>query len=173
MTIRRQITGGLLVVSLLFMLVGTGCMFGRKAVVVGAAPTCKEALSTGLQGFSDDELAGFLDSSLAEDRKSECWIPIMEICLKENREIPHRHLAEAIKAFNKRRSEELFHKAVYRYFADVAKGKAAYRPEDRLLLESYCSLLINSARSAHDKNLAQAQVLCRKLDAGLYKKFFE
>ena len=112
---------------------------------MGTGPTCEEALSTGLQGFSDNELAMFLDNSLAEDRKSECWIPIMETSLNENREIPHRHLAEAVKTFNKRRYEALFHKAVYRYLSDVAKGKAAYRPEDRLLLENYCSFLINSA----------------------------
>jgi hypothetical protein len=60
-----------------------------------------------------------------------------------------------------------------RYLADIAKGKAPYRPEDRLLLENYCSVLINSAHSTRDKNLGQAQVLCRKLDAGLYRKFFQ
>ena len=165
--------GRLLTLCLLFVLVSAGCMFNRNAVVVGTGPTCEEALTSGLQGFSDDELARFLDNSLAEGRKSECWIPFMETCLKENREIPHQHLAEAVKTFNKRRTETLFHQATYRYLADIAKGKAPYRPEDRLLLENYCSVLINSAHSTHDKNLGQAQVLCRKLDAGLYRKFFE
>ena len=171
MAIRKQTIRGLLII--LLMIGVSGCIWGQKAVVVGAGPTCEEALSTGLQGFSDDELAGFLDSSLAEDRKSDCWIPIMKASLNENREIPHPHLAEAVKTFNKRRYEELFHKAVYRYLSDVTRGKAAYSPEDRLLLENYCSFLINSAGSAHDKNLGQAQVLCRKLDAGLYSRFFE
>ena len=173
MTIRKQTISGLLIILSLLILGVSGCIWGQKAVVVGTGPTCEEALSTGIQGFSDDELALFLDSSLAEGRKSECWIPIMETCLNENREIPRRHLAEAVKTFNKRRYEALFHKAVYRYLSDVVKGKAAYRPEDRLLLENYCSFLINSAGSAHDKNLGQAQMLCRKLDAGLYSKFFE
>jgi len=145
MTIRKQTIRGLLIVLSLLMIGVSGCVWDRKAVVVGAAPTCEEALSTGLQGFSDDELALFLDSSLAEDRKSECWIPIMETSLNEHREIPHRHLAEAVKTFNMRRYETLFHKAVYRYLADAARGKAAYTPEDRLLLEDYCSFLINSA----------------------------
>jgi hypothetical protein len=173
MTIRKHTISGLLIILSLLMIGASGCVWDQKAVVVGAAPTCEEALSTGLQGFSDDELAVFLDNSLAEDRKSECWIPIMEASLNENREIPHRHLAEAVKTFNKRRYEALFHKAVYRYLSDVARGKATYNPEDRLLLENYCSFLINSAGSAHDKNLGQAQVLCRKLDTGLYSKFFE
>jgi hypothetical protein len=173
MDIWKRIRRSMVAVALLLALASAGCMFNRNAVVVEAGPTCEEALSTGLQGFSDEELAGFLDSSLAEGRTSQCWIPVMETCLNENREIPHRHLAEAVKAFNKQRHEALFHKAVYRYMADIAKGKAPYRAEDRLLLESYCSVLINSAHSAGDKNLGQAQVLCRKLDAGLYRKFFE
>ena len=173
MSIRKQTIRGLLIILSLLMIGVSGCVWDQKAVVVGAAPTCEEALSTGLQGFSDDELALFLDNSLAEDRKSECWIPIMETCLNENREIPHRHLAEAVKTFNKRRYEALFHKAVYRYLSDVTRGKATYSPEDRLLLENYCSFLINSAGSAHDKNLGQAQVLCRKLDTELYRKFFQ
>ncbi|MBC8466808.1 MAG: hypothetical protein H8D55_03105 [Deltaproteobacteria bacterium] len=173
MTVHKQKIRGLLIVLFILMIGGSGCIWGQKAVVVGAAPTCEEVLSTGLQGFSDNELTLFLDNSLAEDRKSECWIPIMEAFLNENREIPHRHLAEAVKTFNKRRYEALFHKAVYRYLSDVAKGKATYTPEDRLLLESYCSFLINSAGSAHDKNLGQAQVLCRKLDKELYRKFFQ
>jgi len=173
MTIRKQTISGLLIILSLLMIGVSGCIWGQKAVVVGTGPTCEEALYTGLQGFSDDELALFLDSSLAEDRKSECWIPIMETSLNENREIPHRHLAEAVKTFNKRRYEALFHKAVYRYLAEVARGKADYRPEDRLLLEDYCRFVINNAGSAHDKNLGQAQVMCRKLDPGLYRQFFE
>ena len=173
MTVHKQKIRGLLIVLFILMIGGSGCIWGQKAVVVGAAPTCEEVLSTGLQGFSDNELTLFLDNSLAEDRKSECWIPIMEAFLNENREIPHRHLAEAVKTFNKRRYEALFHKAVYRYLSDVAKGKATYTLEDRLLLENYCSFLINSAGSAHDKNLGQAQVLCRKLDKELYRKFFQ
>lgn len=173
MSIDRKATGGLLTVFLLIALLSGGCMSSRQAVVVGPVPTCEEALSTGLQGFSDDELAGLLDRSLSEDRMTGCWMPIMETCLNENREIPHRHLAKAVKTYNKRRYEDVFHKAVYRYLADIAKGKAPYRPEDRLLLENYCSVLINSAHSVGDKNLGQAQVLCRRLDGGLYQKFFE
>lgn len=173
MGLGNKTTGGLITLSLLFMLVSGGCMFNRNAVVVGTGPTCEEALSTGLQGFSDDELAGFLDSSLTEDRKSACWIPIMATCLNENREIPHQHLTEAVRTFNQRRYEALFHKAVYRYLVDITKGRAPYRPEDRSLLEDYCRVVINNARSANDKNLTQVQMVCRKLDLGLYQKFFQ
>ena len=145
MTIRKHTTGGLLIILLLLMVGGSSCANRQKAVVAGPAPTCEEALSMGIQSFSDDELALFLDGSPAGNRKFECWIPIMERCLNEHRAIPHRHLAEAVKTFNKRRYEALFHKAVYRYLSDIAGGKETYRPEDRLLLETYCRFLINSA----------------------------
>ena len=173
MTIRKHTTSGFLIILLILMVCASSCANRQKAIVTGPAPTCEEALSTGIQEFSDDELALFLDHSLAENRKFECWIPMMETCLNEHRSIPHRHLAEAVKTFNKRRYEPLFHKAVYRYLSDMAKGKADYRPEDRLLLETYCSFLINSAGSAHDKNLGHVQVLCRKLDQNLYSRFFQ
>jgi len=173
MTMRKKMMKGLFVAALLFMMGFSGCIWGQKAVVVGTGPTCEETLSTGVNGFSDYEVAALLDKALADDRKAECWTPIMEICLNENREVPRRHLAEAVKTFNKRRYEALFHKAVYRYLAEVTRGKADYRPEDRLLLEDYCRFVINNAGSAHDKNLGQAQVMCRKLDPGLYRQFFE
>ena len=108
MTIRKQTIRGALIILSLLMIGVSGCVWGQKAVVIGAAPTCDEALSTGLQEFSDDELALFLDNSLAEDRKSECWIPIMEAFLNENRKIPRRHLAEAVKTFNKRALRSAF-----------------------------------------------------------------
>jgi len=172
MTKHKHITGVLLVIFLLFILGTSGCTLGQKAIVVGPGPTCQDVLSTGLHGFSDYEVARLLDRGLKNDLKSECWIPIIKICLDENREIPRVHLAEAVKTFNRRRYENLFHKSVYRYLADAAKGKAQYRDEDHFLLESYCSFLINSANNINDKNLGQAQVLCRKLDPDLYSKFF-
>ena len=173
MTIRKTITNGLLITLLLLAAGVSGCATHHHTSVVSPAPTCEEALVNGLNKLSDDELAMLLDDSLAESRKSECWIPIMEACLSEHRAVPHRHLAEAVDVFNKRRYEPLFHKAVYRYLSDVAKGNAAYGPADRLLLETYCSFLINSAGSADDQNLRQAQMLCRRLDRNLYVRFFQ
>jgi hypothetical protein len=159
--------------ALLLALAGAGCTSNRSAVVMAPEPTCEEALAAGLEGISDREVARFLDSSLTEEGPSGCWVPLMGRCLDQNREVPHRHLAEAVKAFNKQRYENLFHKAVYRYLSDIAKGKAPYRQQDRLLLENYCRILINSAHTATDRNLGQAQMLCAKLDAGLYHRFFE
>jgi hypothetical protein len=173
MTIRKTITSGLLIILLLLAAGVSGCATHDQRIVVTPAPTCEEAVANGLNGFSDHELALLLDDSLAESRKSQCWIPIMEMCLEQHRAVPHRHLAEAVAVFNKRRYEPLFHKAVYRYLSDVAKGKAAYGPKDRLLLETYCSFLINSAGTADDRNLRQTQMLCRRLDQNLYARFFQ
>jgi len=175
MFIHKRIIGGSVLTLLLVFTVlgGSGCSTSKKAVVVGPGPTCQEALSTGINSFSEHELAGLLDRGLADDQKESCWIPLMKACLNENRDVPHRHLAEAVKTFNKRRYEALFHKAVYRYLSDIAKGNADYRPEDRLLLEDYCRFVINNAGSAHDKNLGQAQMICHKLDPELYRQFFE
>jgi len=172
MNFLRDMGGRLIAAIFLSMLILGGCTSSRNAVVIGSGPTCEEALSTGLQGYSDGEVAGILDNALAEGRVPECWMPGMEFCLNENRDIPHRHLAEAVKVFNRRRYEPLFHKAVYRYLAEIEKGNAPYRPEDRLLLESYCRVIINRAHSLRDKNLGQAQLLCRRLDEGLYERFF-
>ncbi|MBC8177477.1 MAG: hypothetical protein H8E19_08735, partial [Deltaproteobacteria bacterium] len=63
MNIRKQTIRGLLIILSLLMIGVSGCVWDQKAVVVGAAPTCDEALSTGLQGFSDNELTLFLDNS--------------------------------------------------------------------------------------------------------------
>ena len=180
MAMRKQLTGGLTIISLLFMLGTSTCTWEKRRLTVTVnkpipaipEPTCQEALFAGLQGLSDNEVAGFLEKGLTDDGKDECWIEIMNICLNENREIPHKHLVEAVKTFNMKRHEDLFHKAVYRYLSGIAKGKTQYRAEDRTLLENYCSLIINNAKSLNDKNLGQTQVLCKKLDPDLYSKFF-
>ena len=174
MNMRKWMVEGAFMAALVLMIGMSGCTWSQKAVVTGATgPTCEEMLSTGVHSFTDQEVAAMLDKALEEDQKERCWIPVMEVCLNQNREVPRRHLAEAVKTFNKRRYEALFHKAVYRYLAEAAKGNADYSPEDRLLLEDYCRFVINNARSTHDKNLGQAQLICRKLDPGLYRKFFQ
>lgn len=175
MSIHKRITNGMVLTlfPVFIVLVVSGCGSTRKAVLAEPDPTCQEVLSTGLDDFSDQELAGLLDESLTDNQKDDCWIPLMRALLNENRDVPHRHLSEAVKTFNQQRYEVLFHKAVYRYLADLARGNAPYRPEDRLLLESYCRFLINQARSARDPNLGRAQVLCHRLDPELHRKFFQ
>ena len=169
----KNTTSLVLVICLLGAWFIAGCVTQKKATVVLAKPTCEEALSGRLRILSDSEVGDLLDKALREDRIDGCWIPLMEISLTENRGIPRKHLVKAVKVFNKHSYEALFHMAVHRYFADIAKGASRYREEDRKLLGAYCSYLINSVVSAEDQNLKQAKLLCRKIDRDLYARLFE
>jgi len=150
-----------------------GCVSQKRMAVVKTEPTCAEALAEGIQGLSDYEVSQILDSALASKDTDGCWIPIMKQSLSENRDIPHRHIVEAVKTFNKHRYEGFFHKAVHRYFANLAKNPEKYRPEDQRFLETYCSFLINNAENSRDKHLRQAKLFCRSLDQNLYARLFK
>ena len=164
----------ILIASGIILLTGAlGCFGQKRAAVVMPETTCSEALASGLQNYSDNEIAELLDESLVEKDVDGCWIPMMTYSLNENRDIPHRHLVEAVKVFNKRRYGNLFHKAMYRYFAALSENPDNYRPEDKRLLEEYLSYLINSAESSRDKHLRQAKLVSRKLDRNLYARLFE
>jgi hypothetical protein len=152
-------------------IMSTGCVPHRMAAVV-AAPTCSAALSQGISGYSDYELAEVLNDSDTGGSLEDCWIPVMKQALDANRAIPYPHLVKAVKVFNKKRHEAYFHKAVQRYLAEIARGGGSYRPEDRQLLETYTRYVIHNAYSSSDPNLAQAKIYCHKLDQALYNKFF-
>ena len=135
--------------------------------------TCREALATSTGETSNKELVHFLAESVGADQQGECWRPLMKKMLDERQDIPLDHLKKAVKAFNHQQDQEIFHKAIYRYLAEIAKGNAPYRPADRMLLESYASYTIQNAAISDDKNLEQARILCQRLDRNLYSKFFE
>ena len=80
MSIHKIIIGRpvLMLLLVLVALGGSGCGSTKKAVVVSPEPTCQEALSTGLNSFSEHELAILLDQGLADDQKDLCWIPLIE-----------------------------------------------------------------------------------------------
>jgi len=164
-------------INLAVVLILTATFFGctglRKAAVIMPQPTCAEAVGSGIRNTSDNDLTALLDESQGEDRRDSCWVPLVKLGLDDKRDIPRAHLAKAIKVFNKREHEAYFHKAVYRYFADLSKNRSGFRPEDRRLLQAYSSYLINSVRSQEDPNLKQAKLLCKRLDRNLYAKLFE
>ncbi len=160
-----------IILMALLALVFTGCVHQQQAVVA-PRPICSDALAGSLADMTDNEIAVMLDEASA-DRNKECWIPLMEKLLAGQREIPHRHLVEAVKTFNKQRYADTFHRAVYRYLANLAQGKADYGPADRDLLEAYAGHTIRQATSAKDRNLRQAQLLCQRLDRDLYTKLFK
>ncbi len=126
---------------------------------------------TGVHGISDHEIALLLDQAQGNGL-TDYWIAVMERCLNEDKNIPHEHLAKAVHVFNKRQYQDLFNKAVLRYFSNLANGEGSYRSEDQLLLETFCSYLINNAATRQDQNLKQASLLCHRLDPDLYGKLF-
>ncbi len=150
-----------------------GCAGGKKAVVVAPSPTCEEVVARGIGGYSDRELKSILDDAAENERWEACWLPVMEACLDERREIPQAHLSRAVHMFNKRRFEARFHQAVYRHLSNAARGEARYGEEDRVLLKSYCSFVIQEAETKRDERLAQAELLCRRLDPELYTRLFQ
>ena len=158
----------------IFLISGVfGCVGQKRMSVIKPEPTCAEALAAGIKAYSDYEIAQLLDSALENKDMDGCWIPLVKQCLDDKREIPARHLVEAVKTLNTNRHEDYFHKAVYRYFAGLAENPEKYRPEDRRFLETYLSFLINTAESNRDKHLGQAKLLCQKLDRNLYARLFE
>lgn len=150
-----------------------GCAGTKRVAVVKPQPSCTEALRSDLHIISDNGLVSLLNESQGEDGPDDCWIPLVKLGLDNNRDIPRAHLAEAVKIFNQQEHEAYFHKAVYRYFADLSKNPSAFRTEDRKLLQAYCSYLISSARSQQDPNLQQAKLICKRLDRSLYARLFE
>ena len=168
-TQKKLMTG----ILMLMVAVGVSGCFGAKRVVVMHQPTCSQALIVGLHHYSDEEISTLLDKAVAENDTQGCFIPLITHSLNENRHIDRRHLTEAVKIFNQRRYNTLFHKAMYRYFAELAKYPESYRPQDRTLLETYLSHLINTAENSADEQLAQAKLLCRTLDSHLYARLFE
>ncbi len=164
---------GLVTMLVVLGLLLTGC--ATKSAMIVAPPTCAEARGDRYHDLTDYEIARLLDQAANEECRSclsECWIPLMQRCLEDRRDIPHQHLVRALKVFNQQQYQRFFHLAVYRYFYDLSRGVGQYRPVDRQLLRGYCEMLIKNSRSRHDQQLAQAMELCQRLDPGLYNRMF-
>ena len=166
----------MVVLSLIYFALNIGCTQSRARLPVNSHHrqvfTCEDVQTSGVHGISDQEIALLLDQALESDKLMDCWIPLMERCLNEDKDIPHEHLAKAIHVLNKRQYHDLFNEAVLRYFSNLANGEGSYRSEDQLLLETFCSYLINNAATRQNQNLKQASLLCHRLDPDLYGKLF-
>jgi hypothetical protein len=160
------------VVGVMLLFVMVGCAGKNNTTAELQSPNCEDALTGELSTMADAQVATLLDETI-EEQPQECWVPIIQQLLTDKRNIPLKHLTEAINEFNKQRYAEYFHQAVYRYLAALAKGDVMYDQNDRILLESYASYTIRTATSSKDSNMRQAQLLCRKLDNELYAKLFE
>ena len=167
-SIIRVLSAGLLIGMLI-----VGCTSTKKVTADHPQHICSEFTVAGLSSLSDSELSELLSSTDDGIGLDNCWIALVKASLDEGRDIPRKHLVKAVRIFNKRQHEQYFHKTLYRYFTVIAENPGSYRPEDRKLLDSYCSYLINSAESNRDRRLRHVKLFCQKLDRNLYARFFE
>ena len=135
-------------------------------------PTCADAISGSLDRLSENDIENMLDEALQKKRMEECWKPLMKLCLDQNKEIPHAHLAQAVNEFNSLNNKSYFQKAVFRYFSDIDKGIASYRDEDKELLTAYCRYVVRNAQSSQDPAVKTAELLTRRLDPDLFDLMF-
>ncbi len=167
MNIYRMMSAGLFIMILI-----AGCSSTDKVAPVQPHQVCLDTTVERLSNLTDEELSEALNNADDLNGLGDCWISLVKAYLDEGWDIPRKHLVKAIKTFNKRQHEKYFHKSLYRYFTVIAENPGSYRPEDRNLLDSYCSYLINSAESNRDRNLIYAKHFCRQLDQDLYARYF-
>jgi hypothetical protein len=168
MIIFRVMLAGLFIGVLL-----AGCVSTEKIADLRLGQICSETTAERLSDLTDSELHELLNAADDGSGIDDCWITIVKASLDEGRNIPRRHLVQAVKIFNNRQHEQYFHKSMYRYFTVISENPSIYRPVDRTLLDSYCSYLINSAETNRDSKLRQIKWFCRKLDRSLYARYFE
>ena len=153
----------------------SGCaLFGTDDLDAPVVVTCNEVLSHGVSNFSEEDVINVLHFEAQKNGELKgCWIPVMQSALKEGVRLPQDQLKQAIKQFNTEQYNVVFHEAVYRYLANIARGQGVYRSEDKALLRGYCSYLINHAENRDDGRLGQVQLLTKRLDPDMYDRFFE
>jgi hypothetical protein len=160
----------------LFLLLGlvlTGC--ATQTAMITVPPTCAQAVGERYHDLTDYEIARLLGQAADEDCRSclvDCWIPLMQRCLDDGRDLPHEEIVKAVKVFNQQQYRKYFDLAVYRYFYDLSRGIGSYRSVDRKLLHNYCAMLVHNAKTRSNPRLAQAMELCQRLDPQLYDKMF-
>lgn len=168
----------LVTIALAGVLATGGCM-GQKTVAVPLLDpvpefvACDQAVAMNHQGVSDDNLYALLDQSWGQGRMDGCWEKLMAAALKQGREVPERHLANAVHVFNRYKTKEMFHRAAFAYFTRLVKGNGVYAGPQQQLLASYMSVTISQAESREDPNLSRAMVVCSRLDPVMYHRFFK
>lgn len=135
-------------------------------------PTCADAVEGSLERLSDYEIEKILDESLESGQTGGCWAPLMRRCLDQDREITHKHLARAINEFNNLDNKQYFEKSMFRYFSNIDKGVASYRPEDKELLTAYCRYVVRNAKTGQDPAVRNAELLARRVDPDLFDLMF-
>lgn len=163
------------IVASLGLAVLSGCVLfeSEKLPQPVAVVTCADVLRNGVSNFSDAEVVTVLQTESESKNIESCWMPVMQSALKETIVLPQSLLQQGVKRFNSEQYNDVFHTAVYRYLAGIARGQGSYRAEDKALLRAYCSYLINHAENRNDDRLNQIQLLTKRLDPEMYDRFFE
>ncbi|MBN2705707.1 MAG: hypothetical protein JXR89_04615 [Deltaproteobacteria bacterium] len=173
---KRYRNGLILMVGGIFLwIMGlTGCASHDSATL--SHPSCKVALGDNYHRLTDFEIVRLLDEALLEECNEclyNCWIPLMKKALQEGRDLPRKHLLQAVKVFNQKQHDKFFHLAAYSYFDNLVRSRETYREIDRKFLRAYCTTLVNHSRTRDDRQLVKAMELCRRLDQELYRKIFQ
>ena len=168
----------LAIITLAGALAAAGCMGQKTAALPLLAPDpmfveCDQALAMDLEGVPDDNLYALLDHSWDQGRMDGCWEKLMDEVLKQGRNVPGRHLANAVHVFNRHQTLEMFHRAAFAYFTRLVKGEGVYAGPQQQLLARYMSVIISQAQSREDPDLTRAMVVCSRLDPDMYKRFFK
>jgi hypothetical protein len=166
------------ITALMGALAATGCMRQKTAAVSVMDPIlefveCDQAMAMDLQGVSDDNLYALLNHSWDQGPVDECWEKLMAVALKQGRDVPGSHLANAVHVFNRHETRELFHLAAFAYFTRLVKGEGMYAGAQQQLLARYMSVTISQAQSREDPDLTRAMVVCSRLDPDMYQRFFK
>lgn len=162
----------LALVVLVAVFITQGCVKKKDTVQLIPSPktpiACQDAYVSDL---SDHELAQTLDRAVFENQM-ECWKQLVEQALEANRDIPKSHLARAVNAFNKNKTQDAFSLATHRYFVEIANGNGQYKVKDKMLMKAWLGFEIKRAQTKKDQRLIRAKRVCQRLDNHLYRKFF-
>jgi len=169
---------GFLMKGLPFLLFLTVVIWGCQTTPVPVQHlSCEEQLRQSIDRLSPSEIRDFLDEAHESGKIETCWSPMIKKCLDGRKEIPHKHLKLAIKAFNQNQYQNYFNKAVYRYFNSIIFSKAGkgirYRKQDKDFLTAYISYTLRHCTSKECPPLKNAKQICNRLDPDLHTKFFE
>ncbi len=139
--------------------------------------SCEEQLRQSIDGWSPSEIRNFLDEAHGSGKIETCWAPMIKKCLDGKKEIPHKHLKLAIKAFNQVQYQSYFNEAVYRYFNSIIFSKAGeeirYRKQDKDFLTAYIRYVLRYCTNKECTPLKRTKQICNRLDPDLHTKFFE
>ena len=167
-----------LILPMLFVFFAVwGCRSVPVSTVNMTEPVCDDLLSGINAELSEYEVCRIFDEATKEGRIETCFMPGVRKCLDMGWSIPHRHVKQALKIFNRAQHREYFNKAFVRYFNAMIfkdnENEVQYRDADRDFLIAYIRAGLKTCENRDCYQLISAKQICSRLDPELYKKFFK